>query len=399
MSENQQVSQEELAEIAKMQEYFKNLKNPNSNQNNGLKGSDKLKKIFMPREATEVFRILPVKTPNEVTQEAHFHVVEVNDPKHPKGKRYKKIYCLKHNGDLEQKLDENGKPVVDQEGKPVMIKPNCPLCNEANKYLSQQDKSIIGKKKEEMTEEQLKIKERNDLLFKAGVKWQAKKFHIIKGIDRGAEKDGVKFWRFKDNRKNQGTLDKLIPVLGEYMNYHKALFYDAENGADLAITVADTPFPGGKGGTYKDVSAISARAKIKLHNDPVVVAQWTSDPVTWKDVFTKAKAPNIDSEKYMQLLLEGNDPYWDDTDPSNKKWVFPNHPELEEAANTRNQNLEADDKPIQQPQSNVSINNVEPTDVKADTDDATHMGNVPTTEATVANDTSDDDPDFNDLPF
>src|SRR5579859_2932741 len=34
-----------------------------------------------------------------------------------------------------------------------------------------------------------------------------------------------------------------------------------------------------------------------------------------------------------------NTPYYNE---QNKKWVFPNHPDLEAKANTRNQNLDAD---------------------------------------------------------
>ena len=40
----------------------------------------------------------------------------------------------------------------------------------------------------------------------------SRKFYIVKVIDRDNEADGVKFWRFKHNYKNEGILDKIIPI-------------------------------------------------------------------------------------------------------------------------------------------------------------------------------------------
>ena len=42
--------------------------------------------------------------------------------------------------------------------------------------------------------------------------YKARKFYIVKVIDKDAPEDGVKFWRFKHNYKNEGILDKIIPI-------------------------------------------------------------------------------------------------------------------------------------------------------------------------------------------
>jgi hypothetical protein len=42
--------------------------------------------------------------------------------------------------------------------------------------------------------------------------YKSRKFYIVKVIDRDAEDEGVKFWRFKHNYKNDGILDKIIPI-------------------------------------------------------------------------------------------------------------------------------------------------------------------------------------------
>jgi hypothetical protein len=69
------------------------------------------------------------------------------------------------------------------------------------------------------------------------------------------------------------------------------------------------------------------------------------------------------------MLAEGNDPYWDDTDSNNKKWVFPGRPDLQEKANTRNADLDADVKKGKFEQASdiandgVTINNIKKSDV------------------------------------
>jgi hypothetical protein len=68
---------------------------------------------------------------------------------------------------------------------------------------------------------------------------------------------------------------------------------------------------------------------------------WLNDPITWRDVFKAATAPVITPYEYLVLVGQGNDPYWEDSDSNNKHWVFPNNPELQTKANTRDQNLDA----------------------------------------------------------
>lgn len=373
-------------DIAKMKAYFEKLKNPNGNGNGkpegGLKGEDLLRKMFTPRNPNEIFRILPVSTPSEVTQEAYFHVVPITLANG--NKQYKKLYCPSHNDELVSKKDANGKEILDQEGKPVMVKPRCPLCEKAASILATQDDSLFRQKikKENYTPEQKAIADRNKEIWIEGTKWEAKKFHIIKGIDRGIEKDGVKFWRFKDNRRQQGVLDKLIPVLGDYMSVNSQLFYDKDHGADISITVTDLQLPGGGRGTYKDVSAMNYRQPTPLSLDPILIDQWLNDPITWKDVFRKQKAPNVSNEKYLELVAEGNNPYWNDIDPQNKRWVFPNHPDLERLANTRDQNLDAD-KPKVDEKPQPSINGDNSNTASTYKEDAIQMGAVPQQEAPV----------------
>jgi hypothetical protein len=292
-----------------------------------------LSKYFVPRKDKEVFRILP-PVGDEYIETAHFHTLKING-------KYVKVYCPRHNDQPTPKKDEAGNLVKDSQGRTVMVRPRCPLCEKADFYLNQQDKSILKKKKEELTPAELKIKEKNDALYKEAMKWSADKYYIVRGIDRGATKDGVKFWRFKFNKKRQGVYDKLIPVLSDYVEQTGTNFTDPQKGIDIVINVVDNHTPTGQ--KYRDVSSIMARPASALSDDPVIVSSWLNDKTTWRDVFKPKSAPKITPFEYLQLAAEGNAPYWDDTDPANKKWVFPNHPDLQAAANTRDANYVNDE--------------------------------------------------------
>lgn len=340
-----------------------------------------LKKYFVPRNDKETFRILPPLAGRRHIEEAFFHVV----PTIGKGGKVKHgtiLYCPAHNDAKVPKLDENGQPIIDSTtNKPYMIPSPCPLCEKNRELLRKQDKSLRGIKKENMTPAQLEIKEENDKIYKEANKWSARRFYIIRGIDKGLEKDGVKFWRFKHNYKQQGALDKLLPVIKDFTDAYLVDFADPEKGVDLTITMADTEF---QGRTYKQITAISTRQPSKLHSDDLVMRNWLNDKTTWRDVFKPKKAPNMTPVEFLESVVLGQNPYWDDSDANNKKWVFPGRPDLEEAANTRTRTFDdegynnfeqASDLNIQNDKGqNVNIGNVTKSDVGTNQDTAVDVG-------------------------
>lgn len=307
-----------------------------------------LAKYFNPRQDTEIFRALPKLAGDELIEEGYFHKVQA-------GKYVSNttaVYCPAKNNPKVQAKDKDGVLQFDQQGKPVMISQYCPLCAKSQKMRSKMDKSISGKKKEQLvTPTEQAAFEKNKGILTASNKYEAKLYYIIRGIDRGAEKDGVKFWRFKHNFKNQGVHDKILnPIIKAYYKQTGKVYNDVENGLDLIISVVDNEFNGRK---FRDVSAINPRmgGATKLHNDPLIAKQWLDDKTTWREVFKPKKAPGIDEIQYLQLAAEEraegqqydmrNTPYYDE---EQKKWIFPNHPDLETAANTRTQNLDATDE-------------------------------------------------------
>jgi hypothetical protein len=277
--------------------------------------------------------------------------------------------------------------------------------------LIQQNPSLKGRKKETLNASELIIYEKNKAIFTEANKWDAKKFYIVRGIDKGTEKDGVKFWRFKHNFKSQGTLDKLLPILQEYTDMYQVDFADPKFGTDLSITTNDSEF---NGHVYKQISAINFRGKSLLSNDSVVMQSWLEDNTTWRDVFLPKKAPNITSFEFLEMVVSGTNPYWDDTDSNNKHWVFPGRPDLEEAANTRTRNNDADEDAAFEQASDliddeyprVTVSNMTADKVGTYEDNAVNVGNQVLSNASAAPETNvteqgENVPDknYDDLPF
>jgi len=93
---------------------------------------------------------------------------------------------------------------------------------------------------------------------KLAQQYRSRKFYIVKVVDRDAEDDGVKFWRFKDNYKQEG-----IPC--------------------------------------------------SLHEDEAIKKEWVDDEMTWNDVYSKKPV------EYLEAIARGEVPRWDS---DLKKYVY-----------------------------------------------------------------------------
>ena len=407
--ENQNPTGQDLSQLKSM---FSDYQKKQSQTKNRKSREDLLAKYFVPRKTKETFRILPPKAGRKHIEEAFFHVVTTNIAGGKK-KHNTVIYCPMHNDPKVPKLGTDGKPLIDQStGNPMLVPAPCPLCARYKKWIAKQDPSLKGIKKENMNDAQKVVKAKNDEIYKEAIKWEAKKFYIVRGIDKGAEKDGVKFWRFKHNYKNQGTLDKLLPILEDYMSSQQADFSDANTGTDLNIIMTDSEF---NGHVYKAISAITAKGKSLLNNDSLVTRQWLDDDITWRDVFMPKKAPNTTPYEFLEMVAAGNSPYWEDTDQNNKHWVFPGNPDLEELANTRKANLDADNEEdfeqasdlMDEEYPRVTISNITESKVGEYTDNASDLGkeilaersNVVEEHTDENQETGSGSTDYDDLPF
>lgn len=306
---------------------------------------DRLKDYFSPSDGEEVFRTLPRSGNQQLWDEAFFHEILVNDPTNKyarDGKMKKKFYCLSKNNPKVPKIGEDGNPIKTSEGKPVLIKQRCPLCEKQEAILAKQDPSIKGVRKENITAEQKPIFDKNVQLLKDSNKYQARKFFILKGIDKGKPKDGVKFWRIKEHFKNQGVMDKIIPVYQNFLSEYKKNPADAYEGCDLKLTMGTDTY---MGTTYPVVSSVLGTPPKRLHEDDAVINKWLSDSKTWRDVYKEPSMAKLSPFEYLERVARGTDPYWDESDQNNKKYVFPDpaDAELQEIANDKSTSLQADD--------------------------------------------------------
>lgn len=185
------------------------------------------------------FRIIPAEPGQSPFVEVWFHNVQING-------EWKKLYCPEKNA-----------------GDPC---PFCEIASELDKSASKEDKDLAKT-------------------------YKPKKFYVVKGIERGKEEEGVKFWRFPHNYKGTGVFDKMIAVFSE-----KGDISDPKEGRDLIINIGKDD----RGNSV--VSSIIHDDKEPLGTEEQI-AEWISDTMTWEDVFSKR------DYDYLSKVARGENPY------------------------------------------------------------------------------------------
>ena len=128
--------------------------------------------------------------------------------------------------------------------------------------------------------------------------YRSRKFYIVKVIDRDNEQDGVKFWRFKHNYKQEGILDKIIPIWKA-----KGDITDPDNGRDLILELTKAKTP--KGATYTVIQTVMYDDPSPISTDADQMAEWVGDEMTWEDVYSKKPV------EYLEAIARGETPRWD----------------------------------------------------------------------------------------
>ncbi len=238
----------------------------NNSPKNNISREDRLKKYFatyLPqgeKEGEANIRILPTSDGSSPFKEVFFHEIQVDG-------KWVKLMDPGKNGD--------GSPTGDRS----------PL-NEVEDALK-----LTGNQKDKEISRQ----------------YRSKKFYIVKVIDRDAEDDGVKFWRFKWNYKGDGVMDKIIPIFQK-----RGDITDTKEGRDLTLMLKSVPLPSGKG-SYTVVSMVLADDPTPLTSDESTSKEWLSNSETYKDVYSQKPV------EYLDAISRGETPVWD-TDL--KKYVY-----------------------------------------------------------------------------
>lgn len=127
--------------------------------------------------------------------------------------------------------------------------------------------------------------------------YSAKLMYIVKVIDRSAEDEGVKFWRFNHDYRKTGVMDKIHGLLSSLKNNKD--FSNAETGRDLAITINRDQ------NKRPVVSSIVALDSSVLSEDKEKATTWLSDKRTWEDVYS------VRTYDYLEIIVKGGIPVWD----------------------------------------------------------------------------------------
>jgi hypothetical protein len=147
---------------------------------------------------------------------------------------------------------------------------------------------------------------------KLASEYRSRLFYIVKLVDRDNEQDGPKFWRFKHNYKQEGILDKILPIWKA-----KGNVTDAENGRDLIIELSKAKTPQGK--EYTVVQTIMYDDPAPLHTDNGQMKEWVGDETTWNDVYAKKPV------EYLEAIASGQTPIWNS---ELKKYVYGDDAEI-----------------------------------------------------------------------
>lgn len=235
---------------AVLEQYEKNNRAASGNQNK-VSQEDRLKKFFTPilskgeKNGERRIRILPTSDGKSPFVEVNFHEILVDGS-------YVKLY--------DPKQDGKRSPLNEVQESLLMSG------LESDKELAKQ--------------------------------YRARKFFIVKLIDRDNEDHGVKFWRFKFNYKNEGVYDKIYPLFK-----NKGDITDPNTGRDLIISLGISK--SGNGKEYTTITSIIPDDPSPLHTDTEISESWLNDELIWSDVY--AKKP----EEYLELIANGETPRWD----------------------------------------------------------------------------------------
>lgn len=232
------------------------------------------------------FRLLPIDgESNTPFKKIHVHTVKVPKEVSPSG--WKSYICIEKTEGIDRDIYGS----------------KCPFCEmnrEAYKKFSEATEPVIKERWKKISLENI-----------------PKEACIVRGIERGAEKDGPKFWKFnirKDKTDPKGQIMELYKTRLEE-NREEGLedenILDINTGKDLKITIS-LASDNNQGENRTSVKIVDYGKNKPLSTDVNQMLEWLNDSKKWSDVFT------IKPYDYLSVILEGEIPFFDKT---MNKWV------------------------------------------------------------------------------
>lgn len=223
----------------------------NSSRKPKISNEERMKKYFTThiadgvQSAQKVIRILPVKEGEYVFKEIKGHSIQVDG-------KWQKFICPEF---------ANNEP--------------CPFCEARKALFEKGDENSINIAKQ----------------------YRQKDMFVLKIIERGAESDGPKFWRFNRDFTNQGVFDKIADVI---RNLDGEDITDIEKGFDLKVNIVRD-----QNGRPAVSSIINVRHESPLTDDPSLTESLLANEETWRDVY------KVYPYDYLQLIVKGETPVYD----------------------------------------------------------------------------------------
>lgn len=142
---------------------------------------------------------------------------------------------------------------------------------------------------------------------------------VVRCIERGAEEDGPKFWKFNLHKKKDDPYHVMLDLYNTRKKEDEddgienpINIFDIYEGKDLIVKITAELDEQGKS-TGKTSVTIKDKSRVTpLSNSKEQMEAWINDPKTWKDVFV---AKPYD---YLSIIINGKVPYFD---REQNKWV------------------------------------------------------------------------------
>lgn len=125
-------------------------------------------------------------------------------------------------------------------------------------------------------------------------KYYPRRTYVCRIIDREKEDEGIKFWRFNHDFRNQGTFDKIIDIVAS-----KGDVTLPETGRDLNINIKRD-----QNGNCV-ISSITYEDESPIHEDSEKATEWVNDEKSWEDVYS------VKPYDYLEIIVKGGIPIWD----------------------------------------------------------------------------------------
>ena len=142
---------------------------------------------------------------------------------------------------------------------------------------------------------------------------------VVRCIERGAEEDGPKFWKFNLHKKKDDPYHVMLDLYNTRKKEDEddgienpINIFDIYEGKDLIVKITaeldEQGKPTGKTSvTIKDKSRVTPLSTSKEQME-----KWINDPKTWRDVFVTKPY------EYLSIIINGKVPYFD---REQNKWV------------------------------------------------------------------------------